>query len=528
MAISDEQFKAFVKDQSNRLIFLARIAHYENDVDGEQWLNISKGGYISKPDDTPADTPFPNDIVKVPQLRIDLSSRSLNWGALDFRNNNGKYDYLLDSDFSYRSVEFYLGGPDWDFSDFRKIFVGHVAKNGFSAPDHETLSVTFIDRLSKAMEQKIPPDGFEQTILDANGESIEVITPITFGKCFNITPVYIGKDGSGFPQYQVSFCDGAGVTVYAFDTVKDNGITLTAGVNYLASTSTGVIKYISGTPTEPLTADVKGLTISGSYIETASEIIQTCLKYLTDLTDDDLDLTSFANLPTYELGIFIKDTTTIGDVINQILTSFDGWLAPTLTGKIRAGMLPSDLSVETSVYDLYPSNIVQHGLTISDTIPPIKSVLFGYKKNYTPIDKNSVGAALSEDFKDLFDREWSTHYAKHDQLDTDFYNKYLGAGDLALEDGKEKVYETVISNQSDVVGVGKEAERKLELYSTVHRIYDVQTFADAFLISAGDVITLHHHRYGFDSPDFDTGAKALVYSVELDIDNREGRIQLWR
>ena len=528
MALTDAEFKAFVRNQENQLIFLARIAYYKNDIDGEDWLNISKGGYKSQPYDTPDNTVFPNDIVKVPQLKVDLFSHTLNWGELDFRNNNGKYDHLLDADFSYRTVEFYLGGPNWDFSDFRKIFEGKVAKNGFSCPDHETISLSFIDKLGKALEAKIPPDGFETTITDANGEAIEVLRPIALGKCFNITPIYIGVDGSGYPQYQASYADGATIQVQSFDVVRDNGIILTAGVNYSASTSTGIVKYLSGNPTEPITCDVHGLTISGDYKETASDIIQTCLTYLTDLTTSDLDLTSFSTLPTYELGIYIDQTSTVGDVVQQVLTSFDGWIAPTLGGSIRAGVLPDDIDSETSVYDIYPSNLVRHGFTVADTIPPIKSILFGYQKNYTPIDKNSAAAALSEDSKDLFSREWSTHLAKHSIADTAFYNKYLGADDLALETGKDSVYETSIANQTDVIGAGKVAEKKINLYSKEHRVYELQMFADAFLINPGDIVTLHHQRYGFSDPDFDTGKKALVWTVELDIDNREGRVQLWR
>lgn len=244
------------------------------------------------------------------------------------------------------------------------------------------------------------PNGTEGT-QDIQGQP----KPLTYGEVFNITPVLVNTSRL---IYQVN--DG---TVTSIPAVYDRGISLTLGSAYASESAmfateplpgyyrcwlAGGMFRLGATPAGTVTCDVvQGAAASD---RTAAQIAK--LIMLRKLSSGDLVAADFTTLDTANssiCGIYIKDETTIGDALDEVLGSVGAWYAFNSAGKLGVGRLTAPTG--SAVASLTSSEILElTRMASNDTgrgIPAYK-VNTGYKKNYTVQRANEMGYSRVSDY----------------------------------------------------------------------------------------------------------------------------------
>lgn len=152
MAISDAQFKQWLKQQSSKLTILAepRIAIQRSGSPAEDTLYWANRAYRSKSSDAVPYRQYQDVIQGAPTFTRALSLDELggrgttSQGNLSLNNTAGNVDYLLNEIIDGRDIPVYAGDLDWPRSDFRLIATGSMVVA--SGESDDSMSVTLKDR----------------------------------------------------------------------------------------------------------------------------------------------------------------------------------------------------------------------------------------------------------------------------------------------------------------------------------------------------------------------------------------------
>lgn len=146
---------------------------------------LSNGAFTTSSADTPSSTSYIPRIVGGVSFTENFSIEgelSLSYGDIEIDNSEGALDYLLGYIVVNRPITIYLGDPNWVKSDYKTLFVGTVVD--LLSRDRNTLNIVISDKL-----QKINTSLSETTIVQPAKNNIEDFVPLTFGECFNVTPL---------------------------------------------------------------------------------------------------------------------------------------------------------------------------------------------------------------------------------------------------------------------------------------------------------------------------------------------------
>mgnify|MGYP000706304540 CR=1 FL=1 len=134
MAISDAQFKAWLRTDAARTVLVEQSFGYEAaGAPAVGTIYLSDRGYNTSPMDSPPSVRYRSTIKELPKLKRSIDRRRLGGRAeisvsdLRLVNVDGALDYLLDVVLDGYECRVYLGAPEgtpgWTRADFRLAFV---------------------------------------------------------------------------------------------------------------------------------------------------------------------------------------------------------------------------------------------------------------------------------------------------------------------------------------------------------------------------------------------------------------------
>lgn len=390
--------------------------------------------------------------------------------------NDGRLDRLLDYWFEGQEVRLYLGSKSWERDEFRLIFKG--ACSGVTAsPGSIALSL----RDGSVVLQK----DFQRPLIGGSGSNSEARSPLVFGRVFNVAPVLVD---SATHTYQVH--DSAVASISA----RDNGVPVP--VADTADFANGRFR-LTAAPAGEITCDVVGLQLQA--VPVALEILQRAG------VSDIADLSALAAAAAHEVGVYIDRDSTHFRALDEVLTGIGAFWFFDRFGVFQAGRL--ELAAGVPDFSLVNADIDLGGLSVRRDLPPLSSVVLGYRRNYKT--QSNVAGAVSAGDRDLFGRAATFAEVKSQAV----VNSYPG-----VEEGSEQT-----TALADKAGADAEAGRRLALFSSHSRLYEVKCRTAAFVAQLGQLAELTYPRYGFES-------SALARVVEITDYPVQGRVILgvWR
>jgi hypothetical protein len=488
--VTDEEYTAWLLKDGLRVVLADCIAYVGAAPVSRYLSNFS---FITRPIDTPANTPYADAILEIPGFEAKLSEaftgRSMpSWGDLIFYNPNGMFDSWLDDGWDGRAITLSLGAPTWNRPDFRPLLTGVVAD--IDAPARDMLALKLRD---KTHLFDIP---VQTNLIGGTTASKDNPIPLCFGQCFNVEPVLTIAASH---TYQVH--DGA---IEAITAVRDNG----DAVAYTADIATGTFT-LNAAPVGRITADVKGAKPSGSYLVKCADIVQHLALNRAGLAAADIDSAAITALNAscaQTLGLYIKDRRNLIDVIDDLITSVGAFWTFTRPGLLYLGRL--DAPAGTPVLTLIADDIEADTISMSARDLPVASVRLGYQKNWTPQDADALAGIVTEANRALYAAPYSVAKATNSVS-----TKHLMAPN-------PDVVETLIVSAADAVA---EATRRAVLRSVVRSRVRETTFSKAMAMHLGDVVHQTHPRFGYSA-----GKLAVVVGLrERALDGRV-EVELWK
>jgi len=228
-------------------------------------------------------------------------------------------------------------------------------------------------------------------------------------------------------------------------------------------------------------------------------------------------------------GLYVRDQTTVLDVINRIAQSLNAWVlwkvSPAASDVSLSGITSwvSQLSPPASPYYTPASTALVLDTTVivpgslQQVVPaeeqrglPVRRVNVRYRPNYRVMSATDVaGIALA----DLVEVATPYRVATADN----------SAVLLQYQDALELTVDTLLDLEADAQA---EADRLVTIFGTRRRIFRLQVMAAArtvyYQLDPGRQVTLQYPRFGLDA-----GVPMLVLGAEEDIDENTVTLTVW-
>ena len=467
---------------------------------------FSNGAYVTDPLDTPANTAYAPLITGGVSFGESLTldgSASISIGDIELDNSNGELDqYFLSHIWTNRSISIYIGDPSWKKSDFKLLFKGNVADIGSSGRNNLNLVISDVF-------QKLNAPITDQTVQITGKNNAVELVPLTFGECFNVTPLLVN---SGTLTYQVH--NGP---IERIIEVRDNGIPVLFTANLTAGTFT-----LTRAPFGQITCSVQGHKPSGTYTNKIGETIKNILTQYgpsgARLQNTDINTTNFTNFDnsfpvvnseyTRAIGVYIRETGNVLDICNRLAKSARAQLT------VTAGPQENDSDVgllklikleiaSSAVQNITSSDIEEYSLSISDKAPIKPTSKLGYGRNWT-VQESGLAAGVPSNLQDIYSKQYFLAITNN----YDVANAYKLNSEDVLE-------ETLLITKT---GAENESYTRSSFWSTVRYIYTFVGYPHLFDLQLGDTISLTNRRYLLNSK--------LGVIVNISRDWINGRIQV--
>jgi hypothetical protein len=467
---------------------------------------FSNGAYVTDPLDTPANTAYSplisGGISFSESLTLD-GSISISIGDIELDNSSGELDqYFFSHIWTNRSVSIYIGDPSWKKSDFKLLFKGNVADINTSGRNNLNLVISDVF-------QKLNAPITDQTVQITGKNNAVELVPLTFGECFNVTPLLLN---SGTLTYQVH--NGP---IERIIEVRDNGIPVLFTADLTAGTFT-----LTRAPFGQITCSVQGHKPSGTYTNKIGETIKNILTQYgpsgARLQNTDINTTNFTNFDnsfpvvnseyTRAIGVYIRETANVLDVCNRLAKSARAQLT------VTAGPQENDSDVgllklikleiaSSAVQNITSSDIEEYSLSISDKAPIKPTSKLGYGRNWT-VQESGLAAGVPSNLQDIYSKQYFLAITNN----YDVANAYKLNSEDVLE-------ETLLITKT---GAENESYTRSSFWSTVRYIYTFVGYPHLFDLQLGDTISLTNRRYLLNSK--------LGVVVNISRDWINGRIQV--
>lgn len=451
-----------------------------------QTLYRSTHPYRSSASDTPALQPYPDTILNLPEFDREMTEVFIGTSRVGL----GEFELFLDDEilalidnpsavFAGQEVRMYCGDESWNKADFGQIMVGQIEQ--LDAASYDTATLSFRDR-AELFNQPIQ----ENTVASGPNENKPI--PLCFGQCFNVSPVLIDPVTK---KYQVH--DGQ---VQAITDVRENG----QPIGYTADLATGTFTLTYNAKGR-ITADVQGAVVDSQYLSTADEMLSHIIENIMQLPAP-----VGTALPAYTLGLYIASETTVTNALDSIVASVGGaWFFNRLNQVVVTHFNGLNTATDTLTLD----DIEDDSLLPVRRISPAKTVSIGYQKNYTPQADGLAGVIRENDpeLATLYEQEESTAVAENVGITT----THPEAAEINVS--------TLIAFKVDAQ---TEAQRRANLASVPHAVYELEAFAAPFAMQLGQTIHIDYPQY------FNGGKDALIVRLTDYPEQNSVRMEAWR
>lgn len=429
---------------------------------------LSTVPFVSASTDTPASTRY-NPIVekgfKTTQSMALDGSVSISYGDIELTSGGGADNYLSQP-FNNLLITVLIGAATWERADFRTIFSGSTI--GIDSKGRNRVSIKVSDKLQRL--NSVVSDVLENGGGGLTTPNAELLRPLCFGECHNVTPNL--KSLSGGWIYRVHNGPIEGIIE-----VRDNGVP----VSFTPMLSTGEF-LLATAPAGTITASVQGhkpSTYMNNVVDLIIELATNFGPVSSRLTTSDFDMdamNAFKVENMQPVGVYLREKANVLDVCNQLARSVGAQLVTTKAGLLRLVQLdlalPADVSVSASEMGVHSEAVA--------SIPEVKpSVYLAYCKNWTP--QSTVALGVVAQSADLFAQEW-LHVTVSDTAAATTWKKSLTS---APE-------ETLLLVGADAVA---EATRRLNLFKESRRVVKYKAFSSKLFTELGEKQTLTGARY---------------------------------
>ena len=332
---------------SNFTITISFVLYFTN-KQSENNLLYSSTGYLYEPYLNNFSIPYISQEIKL------LSSNIFrpDYGSLKIAKSSEWYndEYV----FINKKIELFLGEDKFSLDDFEKIFVGFIDEYAV-AEDIITFSIRDVRLI---MYKQMPPNKYWSSNypnLDERFEGAPI--PIVYGQIDKAVPVCIDTTINKFKladheimSIDAVYINGEETTDYTAD-LTNGEFTITATIDY---------------EIDKIEVDFKGKKDnSDNLINNASDILVDLLKTYLGLTDDDLDLDSFATAKagrTQELALHIGIEESLFEIIRRIEQSVLGYLIVNTIGTVGFYIYSAEIPVDIPVLN----NDIKNFLNVKD------------------------------------------------------------------------------------------------------------------------------------------------------------------
>lgn len=441
-------------------------------------IKLSTNGFSS-------DTEGVNDQVFLPLLNSPLNFKSKLYVSKDFNgqssqgagditilNGDGSLDDFLEEQWDSGTVTVKVGAAGYKYTDFEVIFKG--VADGITW-DEDRINVRIRDR-GKIFDRAIQQDHY--TGIGGCTACLNLIgkpRPLCFGKVFNISPPLVDVNNQVYQVHNGS--------IEAIDAVYFSGLQATEGVDYTVDLSTGTFTLLVN-PNGTVTCDVRGDNSGTGYISTVADIIERIATDFGNISVDDLDLVSFANinsLNSSDVGIWTGTTdVNIKSVLDFLLESVGGWWRFTRLDKLQLGIFRES---SNTVLGIDETDIIK----IRRVSTPLHSwrSSINYAKNWTILNRDRLAGAVTDDAANFFGEEYRS-----------VITPTFGEVTENLLSSERYITSLLISYDSALA----EVNRQQDLFGTSGRsIYEVTLGGLLFNDVIGSGIFLSYPRFGLDA-----------------------------
>lgn len=510
-------FQTWLDDGTARRNIFIVATVYDVVAAGDITLYLSSSHYITTDSITIFKPIIASNFAISESISLD-GGFSISYGDIDLYNNNGEIDTWLDSTkyvWANRSILVYVGDSSWTCanaaaipSTFHLVFSGIIAD--IDCKSINRLSIKIRDKQEQlnapVIEETMDTDG----VWKGEQSNKDEIKPLVFGEVHNIEPILINP-----ATLKYRFSVGASEQLIE---IRDNGVPiytypgLTTGVSDLNLTNSTF--NLAHPAVGQLTVSVQGRkrsigfgtpALSDTYINNAANIIAIiCLEYgkvgVTNLTTDDLDLTSFSTLESianYPVGIYLgTQKQNVIEVCKELADSVGAQLFFNRLGKlqlIRLGTYVSGSSV-----DITENDILLGSLKISRRSIPVAATKLAYCKNWTV--QTGILTGIPEQHKEMFAKEWYYSTA----LDSGVKTQYKLNAEVTPK-------ETLLLTTASAIA---EAGRLNDYNKYTRTVYSFTAKSNLLSLKVGQQVKLFHHRFGLWNAG--SGTSGQVISVSPD------------
>ena len=422
--------------------------------------------YRSGPLDVPALTPYHDTVLSIGNWAREMTELFTGYST----TARSTVDLFLDDELQALLETANVGGlpvvvrcgdARWPLAQFGTVIV--ATADSLTAISYDTAQLTLNDRAELLRRQL-------QTTLISVGPNLGQPAPICLGRCFNVSPVLLSE---ATRTYQLH--DGA---IQAITAVRENGV----AIPYTANLSNGTFALTNNAKGR-ITADVDGAKVSGTWLQTAAQMITHLVARFGIAAPAGL-----AALPTYQLGVYITGDKTLADVLDDISASVGAAWYYSRTGELQWFFF-NGLALPTAT--LTADDIEDNTLWPRRRISPSKSIKLGYRRNWTPQADGLAGSVRETALAlaTLYEQVESSVTASNAGVVTDY------------PDAADVVVSTLIVQQIDAT---TEASRRAAWSSVPRTVFELTAFSVPFHFDLGQTVTIEYPNY------FAAGSAAVI------------------
>ncbi len=333
--------------------------------------------FITRPTDSPADTPFWGTMQKA--LRLDRSIISgsgfgavtSGWGEMELINLEGDYDHLI-AEYAVdgRAVTVKVGEDGAAYDSFVTLYEGTAA--GWHV-EEDVLRLQIRDN-AYLIEKPACANVYAGTGgLEGLDELKGKRKPRAFGELLNVGPPAIGMVPAQL-VYQVN--DGPIEAVLA---VYDRGVALTSAGDYATAgallaavtgeagsgapieageyatcLAAGIFK-LGGAPVGQVTCNLKGDKRGGVYVNQTAPIVRRLLETVQNAqpVPNEPSFVSVGELAPAPVGFWLglDEQASTADVIADLMTGIGGWGGFRRNGTFEIGLVRGPAETPMAIYD---------------------------------------------------------------------------------------------------------------------------------------------------------------------------------
>ena len=402
-----------------------------------------------------------DSVQLIERMSID-GQPSMSFGDIEIANVTGEYDSWLFDIWVNKAIKVLIGDVRWLYADFVTIFNGII--DDIDTRSINTINIKIRDKLQQ-LNTPVTEAKLGGTTINKN----ELI-PLTFGECFNISPLLSNPSTLEFQVHNGSIED--------IIEVRDNGVPVTATKNLSNGKFT-----LPNQPFGQVTCSVQG-DKPVTFDNTVSKVIQrivTSFGGVSKFTTSDLDVTQLNNFDAADpipIGLYINSRENTWAICTQIASGAGAQLVMSRLGKLQ--LLKIQIVPDVNSFVIDERDIVQGSLSIVSKLPIMAAFKVNYDKNWTI--QTGLQTGIPKEHKDMYELEYLNVTVEDSTVKT---NYALNSEPVAID--------TLMLRESDAT---TEANRLLNIYKQPRFIVSFTGTSRLVELTLGQQVKIKYPRFG--------------------------------